>query len=58
MPGGYSVRIYRKKYKKEAARMADRLPAAFVDKADRKRWISLVTRLRMQDLKEKGHDQK
>ena len=56
MPAGYSVRIYRKKYRKALERIADKIPAAFTDKADRRKWISMVTRERMNDLKEKRHD--
>ena len=53
MPAGYSVRVYKKKYRKALERIADKIPAAFASKADRKRWISEVTNLRMQDMKEK-----
>ncbi len=57
MPGGLSVRIYKKKYRAALVRIADKIPAAFTGKADRKRWISEVTNARMKDLKEKRHDQ-
>lgn len=49
MPAGYSVRVYKKKYKKVLKKIADKIPAAFADKADRKRWISQMTNLAMQD---------
>ena len=49
MPAGYSVRVYKKKYKQALKKIADKIPAAFADKADRKRWISEVTNLAMQD---------
>ena len=56
MPAGYSVRVYKKKYRKALERIADKIPAAFASKADRKRWISEVTNLRMQDMREKRHE--
>lgn len=49
MPEGYSVRVHKKKYKQALKKIADKIPAAFADKADRKRWISEVTNLKMQD---------
>ena len=51
MPAGMSKRLYKKRYKAALVRIADKIPAAFVDKADRKRWISEVTNLKMQDEK-------
>ena len=57
MPAGYSIRIYKKKYRKAIERIADKIQAAFASKADRKRWISEVTNLRMQDMREKRNDQ-
>ena len=57
MPAGLTKRIYKKRYKAALTRIADRIPAAFVSKADRKRWISEVTNLRMQGMAE-GRDQK
>ena len=57
MPAGYSIRIYKKKYRKAIERIADKIPAAFSGKKDKKRWISEITNLRMQDMREKRHDQ-
>lgn len=48
MPEGMSKRLYKKRYKAALMRIADKIPAAFADKADRKRWISEVTNLKMQ----------
>lgn len=53
MPAGLTKRIYKKRYKAALTRIADKIPAAFASKADRKRWISEVTNLRMHDMKEK-----
>ena len=53
MPAKMSKRLYKKRYKAAITRIADKIPAAFASKADRKRWISEVTNLRMQDMKEK-----
>lgn len=55
MPAGYSIRVYKKKYRKALEGIADKIPAAFASKADRKRWISEVTNLRLQDMREKRH---
>jgi len=49
MPAGMSKRLYKKRYKAVLVRIADKIPAAFAGKADRKRWISQVTNLAMQD---------
>ena len=57
MPAGMSKRLYKKRYKAAITRIADKIQAAFSGKADRKRWISEVTNLRMRDMKEKRHDQ-
>ena len=51
MYAGLTKRIYKKRYKAALTRIADKIPAAFASKADRKRWISEVTNLRMQDMK-------
>ena len=48
-----SKRLYKKRYKAAITQIADKIPAAFASKADIKRWISEVTNLRMQDMKEK-----
>ncbi len=53
MPEGMSKRLYKKRYKAALTRIADKIPAAFSGKKDRKHWISEVTNLRMQDMKEK-----
>ena len=53
MPAGLTKRIYKKRYKAALTRIADKIPAVFSGKKDRKRWISQVTNLRMQDMKEK-----
>ena len=53
MPAGLTKRIYKKRYKAALMRFADKIPAAFSGRKDRKRWISEVTNLRMQDMKEK-----
>lgn len=58
MPAGLTKRIYKKRYKEALTRIADKIPAAFASKVDRKRWISEVTSLRMQDMKEKRHGSK
>ncbi len=50
MPEGMSKRLYKKRYKAALTRIADKIPAAFSGKKDRKRWISEVTNLRMKDL--------
>lgn len=52
MPEGLTKRIYKKRYKAALTRIADKIPAAFSGKKDRKRWISEVTNLRMKDLKQ------
>ena len=57
MPSGLTKRIYKKRYKAALTRIADKISAAFASKADRKRWISEVTNLRMQDMREKRNDQ-
>ena len=51
MPAGLTKRIYKKRYKAALTRIADKIPAAFVSKADRNRWITEVTNLRMQYVK-------
>ena len=56
MPAGYSVRVYKKKYRKAIERIAGKIPAAFSGKKDRKRWISEVTNMWMQDMREKRND--
>ena len=56
MPSGMTKRIYKKRYKAALMRIADKTPAAFASKADRKRWISEVTNLLMQDMAE-GRDE-
>lgn len=48
-------RLYKKRYKAAMTQIADKIQAAFSGKKDRKRWISLVTNLRMQDMKEGKH---
>ena len=53
MPAGLTKRIYKKRYKAALMRIADKIPAAFASKADRKRWISEITNLRMQDMRGK-----
>lgn len=50
MPEGMSKRLYKKRYKAALTMIADKIPAAFTGKDDRKRWISEVTNLRMKDL--------
>ena len=37
------MRLMRKRYKAALTRLADKIPAAFVSKEDRRRWISEVT---------------
>ena len=54
MPYGLTKRIYKKRCKAALTRIADKIQAAFASKADRKRWISEVTNLRMQDMKAGG----
>lgn len=54
MPVGLTKRIYKKRYKAALTRIADKIPAAFSGKKDRRRWISEVTNLRMQDMKTGG----
>lgn len=49
-------RLYKKRYKAALTRIADKIPAAFRDKDDRKRWISQITNLHMQDMREKRHE--
>ena len=58
MPAGLTKRIYKKRYKAALTRIADKIPAAFASKADRKRWISEITNLWMQDMREKRHESK
>ena len=53
MPAGLTKRIYKKRYKAALTRIADKIPAAFSGRKDRKIWISVVTNLRMKDMKEK-----
>ena len=50
---GFSKRIYKKKYKQVITKIADKIPLAFKNKADRKKWISEVTNGRMNDIKRK-----
>lgn len=57
MPSGLTKRIYKKRYKAALTRIADKIPAAFSGKKDRRRWISEITNLRMQDMREKRNDQ-
>ena len=47
MPAGLTKRIYKKRYKAALTRFADKFPAGFSGKKDRKRWISEVTNMRM-----------
>ena len=51
MPAGMSVRQYKKRYKKALTGIANKIQAAFIDKRDRKRWISEVTNRWMKELK-------
>ena len=53
MPAGLTKRIYKKRYKAALTHIADKIPAAFSGRKDRRRWISKVTNLRMQDMREK-----
>ena len=57
MPAGLTKRIYKKRYKAALTRIADKITAAFSGKKDKKRWISKITNLRMQDMREKRNDQ-
>ena len=57
MPAGLTKRIYKKRYKAALTRIANKIPAAFSGKKDKKRWISEITNLRMQDMREKRNDQ-
>ena len=57
MPAGLTKRIYKKRYKAALTRIADKIPAAFSGKKDRRRWISEITNLLMQDMREKRNDQ-
>ena len=50
---GYSKRIYKKKYKQAVIRIADKIPLAFKNKAEKKAWISEITNLRMNDIKKR-----
>ena len=43
MPAGLTKRIYKKRYKAALTRIADKCPAAFSGKKDKRRWISEVT---------------
>ena len=60
MPEGLTKRIYKKRYKAALTRIADKSPAAFSGKKDKRRWISQVTNDRMsgfkadQDMRKKG----
>ena len=54
MPAGLTKRIYKKRYKAALTRIADNITAAFASRADRKRWISEITSLRMQDMQAGG----
>lgn len=62
MPAGLTKRIYKKRYKAALTRIADKNPAAFSGKKDRRRWISEVTNDRMsgfkadQDMRGKRND--
>lgn len=47
-------RLAKKRYKQALTRIAVKIQAAFADKNDRKRWISHITALWMQDHKEDG----
>ena len=51
MPAGYSIRVYKKKYRTALEGIADKIPAAVSGKKDKNRWISEVTNLRLQDMK-------
>ena len=53
MHAGLTKRIYKKRYKAALTRIANKIPAAFASKADRRRWISEITNLRMKDMREK-----
>lgn len=57
MPAGLTKRIYKKRYKAALTRIAGKIPAAFSGKKDKKRWISEITNLRMQDMRKKRNDQ-
>ena len=43
-------RLYKKRYKAALTRIADKIPAAFSGKKEKKRWISQVANLRMKDM--------
>lgn len=58
MPAGLTKRTYKKRYKAALTRIADKIPAAFSGKKDRKRWISEITNLHMQDMRGKRHESK
>ena len=46
-----SKRLYKKRYKKVIAQIADKCHLAFKNKAEKKAWISEVTNKRMDDMK-------
>jgi len=56
MPAGLTKRIYKKRYKAALTRIADKIPAAFSGKKDKRHWISQITNLHMQDMREKRHE--
>lgn len=58
MPYGLTKRVYKKRYKAALKRIADKIQAAFASKADRRRWISEITNLRMQDMRERRYESK
>lgn len=49
-----SKRQYKKRYKAAIQGIAEKIPAAFSGKKDKKRWVSEVTNSRMQDIKKRG----
>lgn len=51
--GGESVkaRLMRKRYKAALTRIAEKIPAAFASKDDKRRWISAVTKKWVMDRK-------
>lgn len=48
---GFSKRIYKKKYKQAISKIADKIPLAFKDKEDKKKWVSHITNERMRDIR-------
>ena len=48
---GFSKRIYKKKYKQAISKIADKIPLAFKDKKDKKKWISHITNERMREIR-------